>query len=107
MRSRLPLIAGNEQEPYLGILLRYDSERPLESRFAVASRKSTQRVPEKTVRIGMIGAATTHKNSCCKLSGGCADFHSWQPHLDHCAQVAMSMDSVRVSSADEVLRTRK
>jgi polar amino acid transport system substrate-binding protein len=53
------LIAGETKEPYLGILLQYDAERPLESRVEIATdttERKTQPTTAKSVRLGMIGA---------------------------------------------------
>jgi predicted dehydrogenase/threonine dehydrogenase-like Zn-dependent dehydrogenase len=45
------VITGNE--PYLGVVLQYDTERELEDRIPLAPRKAT---PAAEVRIGLIGA---------------------------------------------------
>ena len=50
------LITGEVKETYLGILLRYDTDRELEKRISLAERKTT--APEKGVRVGMIGAGS-------------------------------------------------
>ena len=51
------LISGETQEPYLGILLRYDTERELERRIAVRSgAKAGQTAAAAAPRVGMIGA---------------------------------------------------
>lgn len=47
------LITGETNEPYIGVLLKYDSQRPLETRISFAAKKSS---PARAVRIGMIGA---------------------------------------------------
>ncbi|HEX8142188.1 MAG TPA: bi-domain-containing oxidoreductase [Pyrinomonadaceae bacterium] len=53
------LLAGVVKEPYLGVLLRYDTQRELErvveTRAAVASKKS-QAAQATSVRLGLIGA---------------------------------------------------
>jgi polar amino acid transport system substrate-binding protein len=49
------LIAGESQEPHLGVLLQYDSSRQLEGRIAL-SGKSTTPGPAKNVGVGLIGA---------------------------------------------------
>jgi predicted dehydrogenase/threonine dehydrogenase-like Zn-dependent dehydrogenase len=51
------LIAGETKEPYLGIVLQYDTERELERRIEV-KRRETPKVaaPTSAVRVGMIGA---------------------------------------------------
>ncbi|HEX8491555.1 MAG TPA: bi-domain-containing oxidoreductase [Pyrinomonadaceae bacterium] len=55
------LIAGEVKEPYLGIILQYDTERELEQRLEVGVRKSAESQPAQSVRIGMIGAGTYAK----------------------------------------------
>jgi predicted dehydrogenase/threonine dehydrogenase-like Zn-dependent dehydrogenase len=47
------LITGESSEPYIGVVLKYDAERQLETRIPIAARKSS---PAGAVRIGMIGA---------------------------------------------------
>ncbi len=47
------LITGETNEPYIGVLLKYDTERQLETRIPVVAKKSS---PARAVRIGMIGA---------------------------------------------------
>jgi predicted dehydrogenase/threonine dehydrogenase-like Zn-dependent dehydrogenase len=47
------LISGEVKEPYLGVVLRYDSERPLEHRIPLKPRTAA---PANRVRIGLIGA---------------------------------------------------
>jgi polar amino acid transport system substrate-binding protein len=47
------LISGETKEPYLGIVLQYDPEKPLESRLEFPSKAAGK---AKGVRIGMIGA---------------------------------------------------
>jgi predicted dehydrogenase/threonine dehydrogenase-like Zn-dependent dehydrogenase len=48
------LLSGNTSEPYLGVLLRYDPERAIDSTVQLQDRSGVQR--EKTVRLGVIGA---------------------------------------------------
>ncbi|HEX7999008.1 MAG TPA: bi-domain-containing oxidoreductase [Pyrinomonadaceae bacterium] len=58
------LIAGETREPYLGIILQYDTERELsthagaDGRRQAAARKSA---PQKIVRVGMVGAGAYAK----------------------------------------------
>jgi predicted dehydrogenase/threonine dehydrogenase-like Zn-dependent dehydrogenase len=104
------LIAGQTQEPYLGILLGYDPKRPLESRFAGASRKSGQRVPEKTVRIGMIGAGNyAQKFLLPNFQAAGVDFHSVATASGVTARQVADKYGFRycVSSADEVLEDKE
>ena len=49
------LIAGETKEPYLGIILRYDTERELERRIEI-KRSAKASSPANAVRVGMIGA---------------------------------------------------
>ncbi|MDT5062184.1 MAG: polar amino acid transport system substrate-binding protein [Acidobacteriota bacterium] len=49
------LISGETKEPYLGIILRYDTERELERRIEVGSAKASKG-KTSAVRVGMIGA---------------------------------------------------
>ena len=58
------LITGALKEPYLGVLLRYDTERELES--SVDARSATKgrppaTAPAKSVRLGLIGAGAYAK----------------------------------------------
>lgn len=53
--SAYELIAGERQEPYLGVLLRYDPERPLTRRVSLSDATQRRR-QEKSVRLGVIGA---------------------------------------------------
>jgi predicted dehydrogenase/threonine dehydrogenase-like Zn-dependent dehydrogenase len=50
------LIAGEVKEPYLGILLRYDTERELERRVEIKRSEKTSAPAVNNVRVGMIGA---------------------------------------------------
>ncbi len=52
------LIAGETKEPYLGIVLQYDTERELERRIEVktSGRQSASAEASNSVRVGMIGA---------------------------------------------------
>lgn len=53
------LITGNE--PYLGVLLQYDSTRPLESRIALPAKSRTAAFA-RAVRLGVIGAGNYAKS---------------------------------------------
>jgi predicted dehydrogenase/threonine dehydrogenase-like Zn-dependent dehydrogenase len=51
------LISGEAKEPYLGVLLNYDTERELERRVAISKAPAAHKpAPEKSVRLGLIGA---------------------------------------------------
>lgn len=47
------LISGEAKEPYLGIVLQYDTERPITTKIELAGLNSKK---DSSVRIGMIGA---------------------------------------------------
>ena len=47
------LIAGESQEPYLGVVLNYDTERELERTISLTHRSEPA---QKSVRVGLIGA---------------------------------------------------
>jgi len=55
------LITGAGNEPYLGLLLRYDTERELEKRISLAAGQTRSPAPEKGVRVGFIGAGSYAK----------------------------------------------
>jgi predicted dehydrogenase/threonine dehydrogenase-like Zn-dependent dehydrogenase len=57
------LITGEVKEPYLGILLRYDSEREIEKRLRLPGAQAalTGTTPEQSVSIGLIGAGSYAK----------------------------------------------
>ncbi len=50
------LIGGETKEPYLGILLRYDTERELERRIEIKGGTKTGKSAAGVPRVGMIGA---------------------------------------------------
>lgn len=55
------LITGEVKEPYLGVLLQYDTERVLEKRLSVAGAQRRSSAREKGVTIGLIGAGSYAK----------------------------------------------
>lgn len=56
------LIAGDTKEPYLGVVLQYDTERELEPRVAAAGRTQALSKPApQAVRLGLIGAGVYAK----------------------------------------------
>ncbi len=57
------LIAGESSEPYLGIILQYDTERELEGRTQAAQPETKQSQPARhdAVHLGMIGAGVYAK----------------------------------------------
>jgi predicted dehydrogenase/threonine dehydrogenase-like Zn-dependent dehydrogenase len=68
------LITGEVSEPYLGILLKYETDREVERRISIGARKSS---PANSVRVGLIGAGGYAKGVLLPLfkSAG-ADFQS-------------------------------
>jgi polar amino acid transport system substrate-binding protein len=50
------LISGETKEPYLGVLLEYDTEREVERRIEIAPERKKVASPVGSVRVGMIGA---------------------------------------------------
>lgn len=50
------LIAGESGEPYLGVLLQYESDHDPEKRIPIAARKAAASPAAKSVRVGLIGA---------------------------------------------------
>jgi polar amino acid transport system substrate-binding protein len=50
------LIAGETKEPYLGIVLQYDTKRELERRIEIRGREKASVPTANAVRVGMIGA---------------------------------------------------
>lgn len=97
------LITGETNEPYIGVLLKYDTERQLETRVPIAAKKSS---PASGVRIGMIGAGGYGKGVLLPLfkSSG-AELRSIATASGVSAREAAARFgfSSCVSSADEVL----
>src|SRR5713226_1730435 len=50
------LIAGESGEPYLGVVLHYESAHDPEKRIPIAERKAAPATPARSVRVGLIGA---------------------------------------------------
>jgi len=50
------LITGERNEPYLGVVLQYDTERELEPRIQLSAKQPAAASPASNVRIGLIGA---------------------------------------------------
>lgn len=59
--SAYQLISGEVKEPYLGIILQYDTERELTPRAETTERKKAASTPAQSVRLGMIGAGAYAK----------------------------------------------
>lgn len=52
------LIAGELQEPYLGVVLTYDTERELARQVELTERATPARSQQQSVRVGVIGAGS-------------------------------------------------
>jgi predicted dehydrogenase/threonine dehydrogenase-like Zn-dependent dehydrogenase len=50
------LIAGESGEPYLGVVLHYESDHQPERRISIAAKKTAAAAPARSVRVGLIGA---------------------------------------------------
>src|SRR5258706_7406666 len=50
------LIAGESDEPYLGVVLHYESDHDPERRIPIAAKRAGGPTPAKSVRVGLIGA---------------------------------------------------
>lgn len=92
-------------QPYLGVVLQYDTKRPVETRIALPSKKSSMSAA-KAVRIGLIGAGDYAKSMLLpnfKLFG--AEFHSIATATGVTARAVGEQYGFRfcVSSADEIL----
>ncbi len=60
--SAYKLISGETKEPYLGIILQYDTERPIEPRRPIDEPTKTKAArTQASVRVGMIGAGAYAK----------------------------------------------
>ena len=66
------LIAGESQEPYLGVVLHYDTERELERTISLTHRSEPA---QKSVRVGLIGAGQLrHCNAAASLQRAAGRF---------------------------------
>jgi len=83
------LITGESKEPYLGIVLRYDSERELERQIVL--REGAERAPTPTVCVGLIGAGSYAKTMLL-------------PHFKNIGATFESIASARGVSAREIGR---
>ena len=59
------LITGEAGEPYIGVVLKYDTEREVERRITLAAKPEA---PAKSVRVGLIGAGGYAKGCSCRNS---------------------------------------
>jgi polar amino acid transport system substrate-binding protein len=99
------LITGEPSETYLGVLLQYDSERPLESRIELPLRPIAAS-PTQNVRVGLIGAGQYAKSMLLpnfKAAG--AEFHTITTASGVTARAVGEQYGFRlcVSGADEVI----
>jgi predicted dehydrogenase/threonine dehydrogenase-like Zn-dependent dehydrogenase len=103
------LLTGEVKEPYLGVILRYDTERELERSVdmsATASASKPQAAPAKSVRLGLVGAGAYARAMLLphlKASG--VEFQSIATATGVTARDTGAKYGFRrvVSSADEVL----
>jgi predicted dehydrogenase/threonine dehydrogenase-like Zn-dependent dehydrogenase len=97
------LITGEVSEPYLGIVLKYDTDRKVERRISIGAKKSS---PASSVRIGLIGAGGYAKGVLLPLfkSAG-ADFQSIASASGVSARAVGAKFGFQscVSGADEVI----
>jgi polar amino acid transport system substrate-binding protein len=97
------LIAGELNEPYLGVVLRYDTERELERRIPLAARGPA---PAKSVCVGLIGAGGYAKGMLLpQLKSAGAEFQSIATASGVSAREVGEKFGFRfcVSGADEVI----
>lgn len=102
------LIAGETNEPYLGVLLNYDSERELETRIELA--KSPGSASAQSVRVGLIGAGDYAKAMLLpnfKAAG--AEFQTIATASGVTARAVGEQHGFRacVSGADEVIKDER
>ena len=100
------LITGELNEPYLGVILQYDTERELEPRIQLAARQTPSAAPAPSVRVGLIGAGNYARAMLLpnfKTAG--AEFHSIATASGVSARQVGERFGFRncVSGADEVL----
>ena len=91
-------------QPYLGVLLQYDTERPVESRVALPAKTAT--APAPAVRIGLIGAGDYAKSMLLpNFKNFGAEFQSIATASGVTARAVGEQYGFRscVSSADEIL----
>ena len=91
-------------QPYLGVLLQYDTDRPVESRVALPTKAAT--APAQAVRIGLIGAGDYAKSMLLpNFKSFGAEFQSIATASGVTARAVGEQYGFRscVSSADEIL----
>ena len=92
-------------EPYLGIVLQYDSTRDVERRIRISTKESTP-APAKSVRVGMIGAGDYAKSMLLPhFKAEQVDFHSIATASGVTARAVGAQYGFRfcVSGADEII----
>jgi predicted dehydrogenase/threonine dehydrogenase-like Zn-dependent dehydrogenase len=90
-------------EPYLGVVLQYDTEVPIEHRISLAARTSA---PASAVRVGLIGAGGYARGMLLpKFKAAGAEFQSIATASGVTARSVGAQNGFRfcVSSADEVI----
>ena len=100
------LITGELNEPYLGVVLQYDTERELEPRIQLAGSKTKSAAPARTVRIGLIGAGNYARAMLLpNFKSAGAEFHAIATASGISARQVGERFGFRdcVSGADEVL----
>jgi polar amino acid transport system substrate-binding protein len=100
------LITGEVGEPYLGVVLQYDMERELESRIQLNAKQPKAASPDRSVRVGLIGAGNYARAMLLpnfKAAG--TEFHSIATASGVSARQVGERFGFRdcVSGADEVL----
>lgn len=100
------LITGEADEPYLGVVLRYETDREVERRIPIAAKKTAASSPAESVRVGLIGAGNYARAMLLphfKSAG--AEFQSIATASGVTARQVAEKFGFRycVSSADEVL----
>jgi polar amino acid transport system substrate-binding protein len=99
------LITGQTNEPYLGVLLHYDSERELETRIEL--KKSPAASPAQSVRVGLIGAGDYAKAMLLpNLKAAGAEFQTIATASGVTARAVGEQNGFRfcVSGAEEVIK---
>jgi predicted dehydrogenase/threonine dehydrogenase-like Zn-dependent dehydrogenase len=99
------VITGEINESYLGVLLQYEAERPLETRIELPQKTTTAASPAQSVRLGLIGAGDYAKSMLLpnfKAAG--AEFHTIATASGVTARAVGEQYGFRfcVSGADEV-----
>lgn len=100
------LITGELKEPYLGVVLQYDTERELEPRIQLAAKQTKTVTPARSVRVGLIGAGNYARAMLLpNFKSAGAEFHAIATASGVSARQVGERFGFRscVSGADEVL----